>query len=77
MDCRDRAWAVGRAMPVSINLWVPARGESRDSCNHYKLVSHLEGHWRGPWGEVMKFELGLVFRDSSSLLSTPVGTTAL
>ncbi|KAI4070430.1 neuron navigator 2, partial [Homo sapiens] len=25
-------------MPVSINLWVPARGQSRDSCDHYKVI---------------------------------------
>uniref|UniRef100_A0A9L0TKC5 Neuron navigator 2 n=1 Tax=Equus caballus TaxID=9796 RepID=A0A9L0TKC5_HORSE len=25
-------------MPISINLWVPARGQSRDSCDHYKVI---------------------------------------
>lgn len=53
-------------MPVSINLWVPARGQSRDSCDHYKAVSHLEAHWQGPWGEVMTFiGMRVVFRDNS------------
>nr|XP_023417642.1 neuron navigator 2-like [Cavia porcellus] len=25
-------------MPLSINLWVPARGQSWDSCDHYKVI---------------------------------------
>ncbi|XP_065384456.1 neuron navigator 2 isoform X7 [Macaca fascicularis] len=25
-------------MPISINLWVPTRGQSRDSCDHYKVI---------------------------------------
>lgn len=47
--------AVGRTMPISINLWVPARGQSRDSCDHYKLVSNLDGCWLGLWGGPMTF----------------------
>lgn len=50
-----RTAAVGPAMPISINLWVPARGQSRDSCDHYKVVSDLERRWPGLWGEMMPF----------------------
>lgn len=64
-------------MPISINLWVPARGQSRDSCGHYKVVSNLEGLRRGLLGDVMRFVwTGLVFRGGSSLLSLLAGTTS-
>lgn len=42
---------VGQTMPVSINLWVPTRGQSWDSCDHYKVVSNLQGLWQDLWGE--------------------------
>lgn len=68
MDCRDRA--VGQAMPISINLWVPTRGQSWDSCDHYKVVSSLEGLRQGLWGERMKSaRFGTVFRDGCCLSS--------
>lgn len=57
-------------MPISINLWVPTRGQSWDSCDHYKVVSSLQGIRLGPWGERMNSaRIGTVFRDGCSLSS--------
>lgn len=68
-------------MPISINVWVPARDQSRDSCDHYKVVSNCGrggvGRTLGRADEAMKFVcIGLVFRDSSHSFSMLGGTTS-